>query len=106
MSVLVLLIPSRPRLGSAAADERSGEYNYVLSPDGLSAGKLGRAATALLPKADSVVAVLADSDVSWHRLTLPKAPAARLRAAVVGVLEEALLDEPELLHFALAPGAA
>ena len=48
MSVLVLLIPSRPRLGSAAVDERPGEYNYVLSPDGLSAGKQGRAATAEL----------------------------------------------------------
>jgi general secretion pathway protein L len=105
MSVLVLLIPPRPRLGSAAADERPGEYNYVLSPDGLSVGKQGRAAAALLPKADSVVAVLTDSDVSWHRLTLPKAPAGRLRAALVGMLEEALLDEPELLHFALAPGA-
>jgi general secretion pathway protein L len=105
MSVLVLLIPPRTRLGSAAVDERPGEYAYVLSPDGLSAGKQGRAAPALLPKADSVVAVVSDSDVSWHRITLPRAPAARLRAALAGVLEEALLDEPELLHFALAPGA-
>jgi general secretion pathway protein L len=105
MSVLVILLPPRPRLGAPAASERPGDYTYVLSPDGLSAGKQGRAAATLLPKADSVVAVLADCDVSWHRITLPKAPPARMRAALVGVLEEALLDEPELLHFAVAPGA-
>jgi general secretion pathway protein L len=105
MSVLVLIIPARPRLGAPAAEERSNEYTFVLSPDGLSAGKQGRAAASLLPRADSVVAVLADSDVSWHRITLPKAPATRLRAALVGVLEEALLDEPETLHLALSPGA-
>jgi len=52
-----------------------------------------------------VVAVLADSDVSWQRLNVPKAPANKLRAAIGGLLEEALLDEPEALHLALAPAA-
>jgi len=59
-----------------------------------------------LPKADSVVAVLADTDVSWHRITLPKAPAAKLRTALVGVLEEAVLEDADLTHFAVAPDAA
>ena len=52
-----------------------------------------------------MVAVLADTDVSWHRITLPKAPAARLRAALVGVLEEALLEDADDVHLALAPQA-
>ena len=101
MSILVVLIPPRPRAGAPGV----AEFSYVLSPDGLSIAAQGRALPAQLPRADSVVAVLADCDVGWHRLTLPKAPATRLRAALVGVLEEALLDEPEATHLALAPRA-
>ena len=112
MSVLVILIPPRARLGARAADGAAapapppGEgYAYVLSADGLQVGSHGRAQPSLLPRADSVVAVLADSDVSWQRLTLPKAPAARLRAALGGALEEQLLEDDEVIHLALAPGA-
>ncbi|MFZ5543574.1 MAG: type II secretion system protein GspL [Pseudomonadota bacterium] len=111
MSILVVLIPPRPRLGPAAADSAatasSGtEFSYVLSPDGLSVGAQGRCAASLLPRADSVAAVLSDCDVGWHRITLPKAPRAKMRAALVGLLEEALLDEPDATHLALAPGAS
>jgi general secretion pathway protein L len=107
MSVLVVLIPPRDRAVPPLAAARDGlEYAYVLSPDGLVLTTQGRAVPAELPRADSVIAVLADADVSWQRLTLPRAPAARLRAALVGSLEEALLDDPDSLHFALAPGAA
>ncbi|HMM84455.1 MAG: type II secretion system protein GspL [Gammaproteobacteria bacterium] len=108
MSLLVILIPPRERLragGGAPAARPGGEFAYVLSDDGLTPRRHGRSAAALLPRADSVVAVLADGDVGWHRVTLPKAPPARLRAALAGVLEDALLDEPEAMHFALAPGA-
>jgi general secretion pathway protein L len=108
MSTLVILLPPRPRLASGTdtappGRERSAELLYVLSPDGLNIVRQGRAKAALLPKADSAVVVLADSDVSWHRIAIPKAPAARLRAAVAGVLEEQLLDDADSLHFALAP---
>jgi general secretion pathway protein L len=112
MAMLVILIPARERAGVAAADNDAaparagGEYRFVLSHDGLSIAAQGRCAPALLPKADSVFAVLPESDLSWQRIPLPKAPAARLRAAIVGVLEEELLDEPERLHFALSPGAS
>lgn len=101
MSILVVLIPPRPRAGAPAA----AEFSYVLSPDGLAIGAQGRCAPGQLPKADSVVAVLPDCDVGWHRITLPKAPAARMRAALMGLLEESLLEEPELTQLALAPGA-
>lgn len=112
MSTLVIQLPARTRLQSGAeatpASIRSGvgtELAYVLTPDGLTVAQHGRTAAALLPKADSVVLVLADTDVSWHRINLPKAPAARLRAAIAGVIEEQLLDDPGAMHLALAPGA-
>ncbi len=110
MSVLVILIPPRARLGAHAADGASvgppsDGYAYVLSSDGVQPTSHGRAQPSLLPRADSVVAVLADSDISWQRITLPKAPAARLRAALGGLLEEQLLEDDEALHLALAPHA-
>lgn len=112
MSTLVLQIPERRRLRARSPAEADGagpglgtDYAYATSPDGLLLTAQGECGAALLPKATHVVAVLADADVSWHRITLPKAPAARLRAALVGVLEEALLDDVESVHLAVAPGA-
>jgi general secretion pathway protein L len=109
MSTLVVQIPPRQRLRSStggAEPEASGlgtEYAYVTSPDGLALEAQGRCAASLFPKATTVIAVLADTDVSWHRITLPKAPASRLRMALVGVIEEALLDDAESVHLAIAP---
>ncbi len=109
MSTLVIQLPARARLSGGPqppAREDAGEFAYVLTPDGLNVTRQGRAAPALMPKADSAVVVLSDLDVSWHAIAVPKAPVARLRAAIAGLLEEQLLEEPEALHFALAPGAA
>src|SRR5690349_17828012 len=113
MSILVVQIPERTRLtarsspvdGEAGTSGRGTEYAYVTSPDGLLLDKQGECAAALLPGAATVIAQLADADVSWHRITLPKAPQAKLRAALVGVLEEHLLDDAEAVHLALAPDA-
>ena len=112
MSYLIVRIAARSRLHArspgAAVAERAGagtEYTYALSPDGLLLESQGHCAASLLPKADTVIAVLADTDVAWHRITLPKAPAARLRAALTGVLEEGLLDDAESTHLAVAPQA-
>ncbi len=112
MSTLVVQIPERQRLsargGAAPESSASGlgtEYGYVTTSDGLALTGHGECGAALLPKAATVVALLADTDVSWHRITLPKAPAARLRAALAGVLEEALLEDAEDVHLAVAPGA-
>lgn len=117
MSFLIVRIAARSRLharsqdatGAASANERPGaglEYTYALSPDGLVLQGQGRCAASLLPKADTVIAVLADTDVGWHRITLPKAPASRLRAALTGVIEEGLLDDAEATHLAVAPQAS
>jgi general secretion pathway protein L len=109
MSILVVLLPPRRRAGDAVAGEpaeAASEYAYVLSADGLSVARQGRTTPALLPKADTVVAWLSPTDVSWHRVTLPRAPASKLRAALVGLLEEQLLDDEQAVHLALAPQAA
>ena len=111
MSTLVVQIPPRHRLQardpgqSASESGLATEYPYAMSPDGLVLASQGRCAVALLPKATGAVAVLSDADVSWHRITLPKAPAARLPAALIGVLEEALLEEAAGVHIAVAPDA-
>jgi general secretion pathway protein L len=117
MSFLIVRIAARSRLharsqgagvGVGAADRPSAgsEYTYALSPDGLVLQGQGHCAASLLPKADTVIAVLADADVGWHRITLPKAPSARLRAAITGVIEEGLLDDAEATHLAVAPQAS
>ncbi len=112
MSLLVIQLPARPRPGarSGVAEAPPGlrlpsEWTYVLSADERSVSGSGRAALALLPPADRVLAVLADADCAWHRITLPKAPPARLRAALAGVMEEALLDDDDQLHLALGADA-
>jgi len=114
MSVLALQLPPRERLSarsgsadaSGAALRLPTEWAFAFSTDdGRSVGQQGQVAPALLPRADSVVLVLAEPDVSWHRIDIPKAPPARLRAALLGVMEESLLEDDEHLHFALADGA-
>lgn len=107
MSTLLLFLPPRTRLrapGRAVAELPQREYDFVLTPDGRQITSEGRAAAATLPAADSVIAVVAESDVSWRRVELPRA-GRQMRAALAGRLEEVLLDEPDSLHFALEPDA-
>jgi general secretion pathway protein L len=107
MSTLLLFLPPRSRLrapGRAVPDAPSREYDYVLTPDGRQITSEGRAAPASLPAAESVIAVVAESDISWRRVELPRA-GRQMRAALAGKLEESLLDEPDALHFALEPDA-
>ncbi len=120
MSLLALLLPPRERLAARTAGGADAAANavraggalklpaawpFVFSTDGRSVAQQGTAAPALLPRAAQVVLVLAEGDVSWHRIDIPKAPPARLRAALLGVMEEALLEEDENLHFAVAEGS-
>ena len=108
MSLLIVLLPEQPRLsarpGDMAAPRPPAELDYVFSADGRQVGQMARGAPATWPKAQTVVAVLPPADVAWHRLTAPKAPAARLRLALAGMLEEVLLDDEADLHLAVSPG--
>jgi general secretion pathway protein L len=109
MTTLIVTLP-------LALPSATTEYDYLLTPDGLTLAGHGRATAALLPAtaklAGDVVAVVPARALSWHRLELPRGTLARsagnpqrLRAVLSGLLEEQLLDEPEQLHFALAPDA-
>ena len=111
MSTLILQLPEHRRLRAGPAGDEAGaapasrrrEYIYVTSSDGIEVDAQGQAAAALLPGGSVVIAVVQEADVSWHHITLPKAPPARLRTALVGVLEEALLEDAETVHLAVAP---
>lgn len=115
MSTLLLFLPPRNRLRAAeratpAASDmaRAGtarEYDWALTTDGRQIDREGRSAATALPAAGTVIAVVAESDVSWRQLALPHA-GRQMRAALAGRLEESLLDEPDNLHFALAPDSS
>lgn len=114
MSTLLLFLPPRARLrapGRAAPAtaelSRAGaarEYDWALAPDERQITLEGRSAATALPAADTVIAVLAEPDVSWRCVELPRA-GRQMRAALAGKLEELVLDDPESLHFALEPDA-
>ena len=115
MSVLVLLLPSRsasgagvPMPGPAGGGDgvAAEEWNWVLAVDGQGVVGRGRGGAATLPACDRLVVAVEPGALGWHRLELPRVAPARLRAALDGLLEEVLLDEPTLLHMAMEPGAA
>lgn len=115
MSTLLILLPTRSRLRTQAhppgpgegqpRGEQGPEYDYLYSDDDLSLASEGRRPASQLPKADNVVALVGDAELSWHQLQLPRAKGKRLRAALAGQMEELLLDDPEGLHFAIEPEA-
>lgn len=90
--------------GSAAA-----EYGWAKADDdGTTLAAHGSAPLALLPPGHEVMLLVPAAALSWHRLTLPQGSlgnAVRLRLVLDGLLEDQLLDEPQSLHFAIAPGA-
>jgi len=107
MSTLIILLAAQPRLAAPTAGSPvvPVEFDYVLSVDGQRVADQGRAPVAALPRAAQVVAVLRPGDVAFQRIAIPKAPAARLRAALTGVMEEGLLEDEDDVHLALAPDA-
>ncbi|MBV8122502.1 MAG: general secretion pathway protein GspL [Burkholderiaceae bacterium] len=114
-STLILYLPPRPHVRSlgqahaSAGPDPDLKVDFVFSANGQGVSRQGSCRLSELhtesPRADQVIAVPAASDLAWLRLTLPRANPQQLRAALAGQLEESLLDEPESLHFALAPDA-
>jgi general secretion pathway protein L len=95
--------PSESGTGAGAgAEVRSSEVAYVLANE---QGVLrhGWALPADLPTADEVVGLVEPEHLSWHKVALPPVSAKQLPAALMGLLEETLLDDPEQLHLALGP---
>ncbi len=104
MSTLIIGLPISPSTASAV-------YAYASSPDGRHLSDHSGAPPALLPlpaRGGEIVAIVPVSQLSWHQVELPKGVSngsPRLRSILEGLLEDRLLDEPDKLHFALAPAA-
>lgn len=80
------------------------EFEFVLSSNTRPVMDQGTAPLALLPGADVLVLVAPVRALSWHRVRLPPVGAGRVRSALVGLLEDRLLDDPAQLGFAVIPG--
>jgi general secretion pathway protein L len=82
-------------------------YAWVPADADQASLKLEWASISLLPASErstEVVCLVPAMALSWHRVTLPPGlhkQRARLEAALQGLLEEQLLDDPALLHMAL-----
>lgn len=105
MSTLIVALP----LTSANV---ASEYDYVLTHEGRTPASASRAPAALLPRlqgaGNEVVALVPARALSWHQVACPasvRGNPQRLRAALAGLLEEQLLDDPDQLHLAIFPGA-
>jgi general secretion pathway protein L len=104
MSTLIVYLP-------LAAPGAAASYDYVRTHDGRTMTDHASVPLALLPAAErggEVIAVVPVGLLSWHLVELPKGVgmgSPRLRSILEGLLEDRLLDEPEQLHLALAPGA-
>lgn len=105
MRTLIVCLPS-------TASSSTTSYDYSLTADGRTLLDHGSVPPDLLPSAErgsEVVAVVSAGQLSWHSVELPRgigAGSPRLRAVLENLLEERLLDDPGLLHLALAPGTA
>jgi len=116
MSLLAILVPARsrsahqaessfkpsikPSAGSAA--QAAPEWRFVYSRDGQGIDREGTAPAERMPRADRTVLVVQDEDVSWLQATLPRSAARRLQAALVGALEDQLLEEAQSTHLAVS----
>lgn len=97
MTTLILALPlTKP---SAAT-----EFEFVVSSPARALMDHGMAPLGLLPAAETVVLVAPARALSWHRVRLPPVAASRTGAALAGLLEDHLLDDPAQLAFALVPG--
>ncbi len=99
---MLLLTPVE---NASTGSEPGTAWRWAQSTDGLKPARLGLSPAAELPSDVECVLVVPVEQLSWHRVQLPKIGPARLRAALDGLLEEHLLDDPAQLHFAFEPGA-
>jgi len=83
------------------------EYLHLRAgPDGAS-GPAQTATAARLPRdAGTVVAVVPAQALAWHTLTPPPVGAARLAAALEGLLEERMLEDPAQSQLVFTPTGA
>jgi general secretion pathway protein L len=112
MSTLIICLPAlAPGVSPGALASAAPSYDYVVTSDGRAVTSQSSSPASLLPAAvrgSEAVAVVPVSMLSWHRVDIPKGvgmASPRVRVVLDSLLEDRLLDEPEQLHLALAPGA-
>ena len=109
MSTLIICLPA-PVPGAPPGSAPT--YDYAVTSDGRALTVQSSAPSGLLPTAvrgGEAIAVVPVAMLSWHRVDIPKGvgmASPRVRVVLDGLLEDRLLDEPDQLHLALAPGAA
>jgi general secretion pathway protein L len=103
MSTLIISLPLEPVSAQT-------EFDFVVTDDGVTVARTGRAHAGALPLLDKLgdvcIATAPLCALSWHQVSLPEGVttgSARLRAVLNGLLEDKLLDDPNQLHFALPP---
>ena len=109
MSTLIICLPA---LAPGALPGTAPSYDYGVTPDGTAVTVHSSAPAGLLPvsaRGGEIVAVVPAIMLSWHRVDIPKGvsmTSPRVRVVLDSLLEDRLLDEPDQLHLAVAPGAA
>ncbi|WP_431260532.1 type II secretion system protein GspL [Roseateles chitinivorans] len=101
MSTLLILLPASPPQNGAAPHDYEFWFSHDAQAPAHARGHGQRAPLDAMPHADRVVLLLGDDQVSWLPAQLPKIKGAKLRSAIVGVMEDHLLEDPERLHLAL-----
>jgi general secretion pathway protein L len=109
MSTLIVDLSHAWRPARAGLDfVLSQDGASVSRQDGASVSRQGNAAPALLPAATELIAVVPPQALSWHAVRLPeglklhaRSDASKLRTALIGLMEEQLLADPDTLHLAV-----
>jgi len=96
----VLLLSPRQLL---ACDSPTALWDWVTLQGDTLTGQ-GCDSAEAIARQPATVLVWPAQALSWLQLSLPKAPAHKLRALLDGLLEERLLSDLPDLHYALAPG--
>jgi len=96
---VLLLSPRQP----LACDSPTALWDWVTLQGDTLTGQ-GCDSAEAIARQPATVLVWPAQALSWLQLSLPKAPAHKLRALLDGLLEERLLSDLADLHYALAPG--
>ncbi|RQZ66502.1 type II secretion system protein GspL [Burkholderia sp. Bp9004] len=104
MSTLIVSLP--PREPAVPLQERQWpELPFTLVDKAGQVQRAGRAALALLPRANATVLIVAARDVLLLAATVPPLKGPKLRQALPNIVEDQLIQDPLGCHIALDPVA-